>query len=148
MEHILWMLIIRMSFLDDNASEVIFDVQFKDPDKGHWANLFNTPKSSGPVSGWGGTGPTQNLVDQYEMQATGLRPEEAGSGYDQNDPYIGRDPRFYASILYDGAAWRGITINHRPGGSEGIATSGDFTRTGYSLKKLMLEERNHGEIWN
>lgn len=130
-------------FLDDNSSEVIFDVQFKDPDKGHSGNLFNTSKSTGPVSGWGGTGPTQNLVDQYEMKATGKKPEEAGSGYDMNNPYDGRDPRFYASILYDGAAWKGQVMQYRPGGAEGIATSGDFTRTGYGLKKFMQEARNH-----
>ncbi|MCQ0110505.1 RagB/SusD family nutrient uptake outer membrane protein [Zhouia amylolytica] len=133
-------------FLDDNTPEVIFDVQFKDPDKGHYANLFNTPKSTREISGWGGTGPTQNLVDQYEMQATGLRPEEAGSGYDPASPYEGRDPRFYASILYDGAEWKGFTIEHRPGGGESIATSGDFTRTGYSLKKFIQEDRNHNLI--
>lgn len=133
-------------FLDDNTPEVIFDVQFKDPDKGHYANLFNTPKSTGPISGWGGTGPTQNLVDQYEMKDTGLKPEEPGSGYDMSQPYDGRDPRFYASILYDGAEWKGITINHRPGGDAGIATSGDFTRTGYSMKKFIQEDRNHNQI--
>ncbi len=131
-------------FLDDNSPEVIFDTQFKDPDRYHYANLFNTPKSNGPISGWGGTGPTQNLVDQYEMKATGKKPSEAGSGYDMNAPYEGRDPRFYASILYDGAKWKGFTIQHRPKGAEGIATSGDFTRTGYSLKKFIQEDRNHG----
>lgn len=130
-------------FTNDDSPEVIFDTQFKDPDRGHWGNLFNTAKSKGPISGWGGTGPTQNLVDQYEMKATGKLPSESGSGYDFNKPYEGRDPRFYASILYDGAKWKGITIKHRPGGSEGIQTSGDFTRTGYSLKKFMQEDRNH-----
>lgn len=133
-------------FLDDNSPEVIFDVQFKDPDKGHWANLFNTPKSNGPISGWGGTGPTQNLVDQYEMKATGKKPADPGSGYDSNNPYEGRDPRFYASILYDGAPWKGQIMQFRPGGNEGIATSGDFTRTGYGLKKFMQEDRNHNDI--
>lgn len=132
-------------FVTDGASEVIFDTQFSDPDKTHWANLFNTPKSNAAVSGWGGTGPTQNLVDQYEMKDTGLLPEEAGSGYDPNDPYAGRDPRFDASILYDGSQWKGLTWEFRPGGFAGIATSGDFTRTGYGLRKMIQEERNHGE---
>lgn len=130
-------------FLEDDNSEVIFDMQFKDPDRTHWANLFNTAKSKGAISGWGGTGPTQNLVDEYEMQATGKKPAETGSGYDANNPYDGRDPRFYASILYDGAQWKGETIEHRPGGKQGIATSGDFTRTGYSMRKMMQEDRFH-----
>ncbi|MFT5169297.1 MAG: hypothetical protein ACI8P3_004546, partial [Saprospiraceae bacterium] len=120
-----------------------FDTQFSDPDKTHWGNLFNTPKSTSAVTGWGGTGPTQNLIDQYEMQATGLLPSEAGSGYDANNPYTGRDPRFDASILYDGSVWKGLTWEFRPGGFAGIATSGDFTRTGYGLRKMIQEERNH-----
>jgi hypothetical protein len=130
-------------FVTDGASEVIFDTQFSDPDKTHWGNLFNTPKSTSAVTGWGGTGPTQNLIDQYEMQATGLLPSEAGSGYDANNPYTGRDPRFDASILYDGSVWKGLTWEFRPGGFAGIATSGDFTRTGYGLRKMIQEERNH-----
>lgn len=130
-------------FLNDGASEVIFDKEFKDPDKTHWANLFNTPKSTSQVSGWGGNGPTQNLIDQYEMQATGLLPSEAGSGYDPSNPYDGRDPRFEASILYDGSEWKGITWEFRPGGHAGIATSGDYTRTGYQMKKLIQEDTDH-----
>lgn len=132
-------------FVNDDASEVIFDTQFSDPDKTHWANLFNTPKSTASVSGWGGTGPTQNLVDQYEMQATGLLPSEAGSGYDSNNPYDGRDPRLEASILHDGSEWKDLTWEFRPGGFAGIATSGDFTRTGYGLRKLIQEDRHHRE---
>jgi hypothetical protein len=130
-------------FVTDGASEVIFDTQFNDPDKTHWGNLFNTPKTTVAVSGWGGTGPTQNLINQYEMQATGMLPAEAGSGYDVNNPYAGRDPRFDASILYDGSEWKGLTWEFRPGGFAGIATSGDFTRTGYGMRKMIQEDRNH-----
>jgi hypothetical protein len=44
------------------------------------------------------------LVDDYEMMD--------GTRFDWNnaahkaDPYVNRDPRFYASILYDGAPWK------------------------------------------
>jgi hypothetical protein len=63
-----------------------------------------------------GACPSQELVDAYEMQETGEPPVlgyENGdhlkpiinhaSGYDENDPYEGRDPRFYTSIYYNGA---------------------------------------------
>jgi len=133
-------------FLEDGTKEVLFDMQFKDPDKGHWGNLFNTMKSTGSISGWGGTGPTQNLVDEYEMQVSGKMIDEAGSGYDAANPYDGRDPRFYATVLYDGAAWKGQTIRTRPTGSEHIDTSGDWTKTGYGLKKLIQEDRAHGDL--
>ena len=53
---------------------------------------------------WAGNTPIQLLVDDYEMMD--------GSKFDWNnaaekaDPYANRDPRFYATILYDGADWK------------------------------------------
>jgi starch-binding outer membrane protein, SusD/RagB family len=53
---------------------------------------------------WGGNTPIQELVDDYQMAD--------GSTFDWNNPahaaapYENRDPRFYASILYDQAPWR------------------------------------------
>ena len=53
---------------------------------------------------WAGNTPIQQMVDDYEMMD--------GSKFDWNDPahaadpYTNRDPRFYSSILYDGADWK------------------------------------------
>ena len=53
---------------------------------------------------WAGNTPIQQLVDDYEMMD--------GSEFDWNNsvhstaPYDNRDPRFYATILYDGADWK------------------------------------------
>ena len=53
---------------------------------------------------WAGNTPIQQLVDDYEMMD--------GTPFDWNnqthkaDPYENREPRFYASILYDGAPWK------------------------------------------
>ncbi len=53
---------------------------------------------------WAGNTPVQQLVDDYEMMD--------GSSFDwDNDdhaskPYTNRDPRFYATVLYDGADWK------------------------------------------
>ncbi|MEY3053048.1 MAG: hypothetical protein RLY31_2833 [Bacteroidota bacterium] len=53
---------------------------------------------------WAGNTPIQQLVDDYEMMD--------GSRFDWNnsnhaaDPYANRDPRFYATIMYDGASWK------------------------------------------
>jgi hypothetical protein len=63
--------------------------------------LFNGPNG---YHNWAGNAPLQNLVDDYEMM-DGTRfnwsnPEHAAT------PYANRDPRFYASILYDGAVWK------------------------------------------
>lgn len=63
-----------------------------------------------------GSGPSQELVDAYGMQATGEMPVlgyadaqhlqpvlNSASGYDPLNPYVGRDPRFYASVYYNNA---------------------------------------------
>ena len=53
---------------------------------------------------WAGNTPIQQLVDDYEMMD--------GSKFDWNNaahaaaPYTDRDPRFYGTILYDGADWK------------------------------------------
>ncbi len=53
---------------------------------------------------WSGNTPIQQLVDDYQMMD--------GSKFDWSNPaqkaapYTNRDPRFYASILYDGANWK------------------------------------------
>ncbi|SNY99370.1 RagB/SusD family nutrient uptake outer membrane protein [Flagellimonas pacifica] len=127
---------------NDNNEEVIFDKQFQDPDIGHWANLFNHPISF-PAGGWGGTSPTQELVDAYEM-TDGMSIEDSPL-YDSNDPYTDRDPRFYASIFYDGSPWREQAVETRIGGLSGIEKNGDATKTGYYLKKFLDESfENYG----
>ncbi|WP_143307160.1 RagB/SusD family nutrient uptake outer membrane protein [Chitinophaga vietnamensis] len=46
--------------------------------------------------------PTQDLVNDYVM-SNGKGISEAGSGYDENNPYVNRDPRFEATILHHGS---------------------------------------------
>lgn len=98
--------------------------------------------------------PTQNMVDAYEMKATGKTPyiEQADgtlvpdntSGYDAQNPYDGRDPRFYASVLYDGAMWMNRETETYFGGKDDANAPSapepwNATETGYYLKKFMDE---------
>lgn len=46
--------------------------------------------------------PTQDLVDDYIM-TNGKAISETGSGFNENDPYTNRDPRFKATIIHHGA---------------------------------------------
>lgn len=99
--------------------------------------------------------PTQELVDCYET-ADGwaiidkyndnhLRPRfNALSGYDDQNPYANRDPRFYSSIYYNGAlrhwddAASGIAIYDNADSKESCAidaTLTRYTRTGYYIRK-------------
>ena len=78
-----------------------------------WRNA-GLPSTAGMLKS--GPCPTQELVDSYEMQATGQIPItgysdelhlvpiiNSISGYNPANPYEGRDPRFYASIYYNEA---------------------------------------------
>ncbi|REL33058.1 RagB/SusD family nutrient uptake outer membrane protein [Rhodohalobacter sp. SW132] len=61
---------------------------------------FNGPNG---YRGWAGNTPVQAFVDAFEVAD--------GTEFDWNNPahasapYENRDPRFYASVLYDGAPW-------------------------------------------
>jgi hypothetical protein len=91
-------------FRGTNANEVIFARYFTQTNNQGWGvNVWLFPNSNG---GWATTTPTQNLVDDYEL-TNGLLPSEAGSGYNDQNPYVNRDPRFYETILYNGASFKG-----------------------------------------
>jgi hypothetical protein len=89
-------------FLQKNSSETILNRYFlvtktdgSDPGQHNGPNGYHT---------WGGNTPIQNLIDDYRMAD--------GSKFDWSNPahaaapYENRDPRFYGSILHDGAKWR------------------------------------------
>lgn len=92
-------------FLQKQTEEDIFVrffLQKTDEDwDGYNPGLFNNPNG---YHGWGSNTPIGQMVDSYEMAD--------GSKFDWNNPehaanpYENRDPRFYASILYEGADWR------------------------------------------
>ncbi|RCH53987.1 RagB/SusD family nutrient uptake outer membrane protein [Mucilaginibacter hurinus] len=95
--------------------EAILSLQYV-PGVRTWNEMWDfAPRSvGGRVSSMA---PTQELVDDYLM-ANGKRIDEAGSGYNENTPYINRDPRLTATIVYDGYNWTGAvnkTIYIKPG---------------------------------
>src|SRR5690606_33507640 len=49
--------------------------------------------------------PTQEIVDEFKM-ANGLPITDDDSGYDPQNPYVGREKRFYDFIVYDGASYK------------------------------------------
>lgn len=98
--------------------------------------------------------PSQELVDSYEMK-DGTVPilgydDDAhtkpiinpASGYDDQKPYVDRDPRFYASVWYNGAYFgkkdgRDIYIESFVGGRHGISGIKQRTPTGYYTRKYV-----------
>jgi hypothetical protein len=85
-------------------SEILFGrywLNNKDEFGGMYVGLSNGPNG---YHNWAGNTPVQQLVDDYEMMD--------GSKFDWSNPahkaqpYSNRDPRLYASILFDGADWK------------------------------------------
>ena len=124
----------------DNNSEVIFDLQYAFPIRTQGAEYRNNPQ--GFQGAFGAQRPSQQLVDRYEM-SNGKAIEEAGSGYDPDNPYKDRDPRFYQSILYNGAPWRSRILEtfadgaNGPGQFDQYSTGGQMT--GYYGRKFITE---------
>lgn len=48
--------------------------------------------------------PTQELVDNYLM-LNGSKITDAGSGYDETNPYVNRDPRLTGTVVYNQYQW-------------------------------------------
>lgn len=98
-------------------------------------------KSNFPVSfgGQGGTNPSQNLVDDYEMLD--------GTPFDWNDPakaaqpFENRDARLGATILMNMAPFKGKKVATYPEGADATPNP-NATKTGYYLRKFLNEDVN------
>jgi hypothetical protein len=91
-----------------------------------------------------GTCPTQNLIDTYEMKTSGKGILEAGSGYDPANPYstsgtTARDPRLDMTILRNGSIWKTPLVIQTYQGGLNAAPRPNTTKTGYYIKKFMVE---------
>ncbi|MVZ62048.1 RagB/SusD family nutrient uptake outer membrane protein [Sphingobacterium humi] len=131
-------------FKNAQSKEVILPVQFEAPDYVHYVDRYFGPSGDVPNrGGWGG--PTEELVSQYQIK-------EGAAFVDFNwnnpahkaNPYVNREPRFYASILYHGAAWNKRTIEVNAGGKDAFATydqNADIPGniTGYFMRKFLTE---------
>lgn len=108
--------------------------------------------------------PTAELADMYEFSdgtefnwSTWSRTTNPATGKNYTDPFSGREPRFQATILYDGAKWEGRVINTQVGqdetdptkrGSdyfveyENSGSTDGHTCTGYYLRKFLMENNS------
>ena len=117
-----------------------------------------TPRFGG---GWSGVGATQKQVDAYFM-ANGKAIHEEGSGYVEtgfstegtnfypagtHNMYVGREPRFYANIVFNGSYWihrdeGNIRVGMHRYGNTGMEGTWDFSRTGYLVRKNVHPNSN------
>jgi len=86
-----------------NNNETILALQYVPNTTRTWQNFLDfAPRSvGGRVSG---LSPTQELVDSYIM-LNGKGITESGSGYVESNPYVNRDPRLTATVVYDRYNW-------------------------------------------
>lgn len=136
----------QAQFLASNNwnNETIFARGYATPNKGHKKEGYLGPVIvHGGQQAWGNMIPTQNLVDEYEMD-NGKPITDPTSGYDAQNPYVHREKRFYESIVYDGSTWQGDTWQSRIGGNNQIdlGSSSDISNTGYNGKKTLDESIN------
>lgn len=122
---------------------------------GHSSPMDNLGRRYGAYGGYyASNGPSQNLVDDYDMQSTGLPPFRwvngekvinPESGYDPQNPYNDRDPRLDGTVIHDGTVYRGdlhemwVSRDGKTWGYDHYNQSGDNPRSCYILKKFMPE---------
>ncbi|MGN0189782.1 MAG: RagB/SusD family nutrient uptake outer membrane protein [Candidatus Cryptobacteroides sp.] len=88
---------VKFTWLWPNSTEIIMTSD--------WATNSDMESLFYPEGfrGNGSVGASQNLADAFPM-ANGYPVTDARSGYDPSNPYVGRDPRFYCTINYNGGS--------------------------------------------
>ncbi|MGB4539565.1 MAG: RagB/SusD family nutrient uptake outer membrane protein [Prolixibacteraceae bacterium] len=104
----------------------------------------------GEIENQGGSGcPTQEMVEAYESK-DGKKVDwsawHAAGGTTARPPYENLDPRFAATVTYNGSTWKGRTMENSVNGTAGryMGYRDDTyakgrTTTGYYLRKFMNE---------
>lgn len=115
----------------------------------HSYDFYYTP--GGDYTIYGGTGggygtPTQEMVESYEYAKGGFPDWTEWHGTTtKTPPYAELEPRFHATILYNGAEWKNRVIEPFVGGADGWCQWNvdrepqGRTTTGYYLRKMVDE---------
>ncbi len=134
-------------------NEYIFSRQFTTSNSQE-APPNNLGRRYGAYGGWwASNGPSQNLVDDYDMTngepaftwSGNTKTINPASGYDPTHPFYNRDPRFEASILHDSSVFHGdllemwVSPDGTKYGYDSWKQSSDNPRGSYWLRKFMPE---------
>ena len=131
-------------------NEAIIQYQFdRTNDVTHSYDFYYTPGGDYALYGETGGGygtPTQEMVESYELAKGGFPDWTAWHGATtQTPPYADLEPRFHATILYNGAQWKGRAIEPFVDGVDGWCQWNldrepmGRTTTGYYLRKMVDE---------
>lgn len=118
----------------------------------HDFDFYYTPGGDYVVNkatGGGYATPTQEMVESYEYATGGFPDWTPWHGTTtENPPYTELEPRFQASVLYNGASWKDRTIEPYVGGTDGWSQwnkerePSGRTTTGYYLRKRVDESHD------
>ena len=136
-----------------NGRETILRYNFSYSDNlTHSFDYYYTPGGDYALvneQGGGYATPTQEMVESYELAAGGFPDWTPWHGTTtQEPPYELLEPRFQASVLYNGAKWKGRSIEPFVGGVDGWAEWKKETQpqgrttTGYYLRKGVDEDHD------
>ena len=142
-----------MKPIGNGNKEAIIQYQFdRGSDVTHSYDFYYTPGGDFSIykeTGGGYGTPTQEMVESYEL-ATGGFPDWT-PWHDvttETPPYADLEPRFHASILYNGAPWKNRFIEPYVGGADGWCQWNlerepkGRTTTGYYLRKMVDESHD------
>lgn len=118
---------------NENNSEVIFDVQFTDPEYASAWDTYIGIYDGAYTVGWSSIEPTTDFVDEYEMK-DGTAWSAANPIADPTDKFNNRDPRLDQTIFRKGMQYNGKLY---PVDAQGYA--GVFT--GFSFKKYTVYDQ-------
>lgn len=133
------------SYFDNGNKESILEFRYKLP-----APYHSFDRDFAPGGDWANNGgsacPTQEMVEEYEL-ATGGKADWSKwhSKTTETPPYSLLEPRFHASVLYNGASWKNRKIETFVDGKDGYidygfqANTNGKTTTGYYLRKYLDE---------
>ncbi|MBQ6576369.1 MAG: RagB/SusD family nutrient uptake outer membrane protein [Bacteroidales bacterium] len=139
-----------------NGKETILRYDFSYSDNvTHSFDYYYSPGGDYAQVGQQGGGyatPTQEMVESYELAKGGFPDWTPWHGTTTEEPpYAQLEPRFHASVLYNGASWKGRKIEPYVGGLDGWAEwrkeaqPQGRTTTGYYLRKGVDESHNLAE---
>jgi hypothetical protein len=145
----------KYSLVDDYAqatkggnAESILEYNYLVSGPNHQFDMYYAPY--GEIENLGGSAtPTQEMVESYEaMDGTKVdwtKWHQEG-GTTERPPYEKLEPRFHATVIYNGSIWKGKTMENCVDGTNGrymnyreATYANGRTTTGYYLRKLMDE---------
>ena len=133
------------AYIKRGNGEILISIRYmyKTPDS---SESYRFLASSGPAekpndwssSGWGCGNVTNDYVRMFP-DANGTPIDDPSSSYMEEFPYENRDPRLYETVMVNGDAFRGRTVELYLGGRERPSSGTLAAMTGHCVRKFILD---------